>query len=63
MGRPRKKPEDRKDYKLRVPLDEAQRALIEQAAALAHADKAEWARTVLLDAARRIIAKAAQERD
>ncbi|HVS34978.1 MAG TPA: hypothetical protein VMS17_05310 [Gemmataceae bacterium] len=57
MGRPRKKPEDRKDYHLRVPLDEAQRALIDQAAALSRADKAEWARTVLLDAAKRMIAQ------
>jgi len=56
MGRPRKKPEDRKDYHLRVPLDEAQRALIDRAAELAHEDKAEWARTVLLDAAKRMVA-------
>ena len=60
MGRPRKKPENRKDYKLRVPLDAAQRALVEQAVELDGADKAEWARTVLLDAARRRIARGAK---
>ena len=57
MGRPRKRPEDRKDYHLRVPLDETQRALIDQAAALAHEDKAEWARAILLEMAKRKIAK------
>jgi hypothetical protein len=57
MARPPKKPEDRKAYHLRVPLAAQQRALIEEAARLAAADKAAWARTVLLEAARRQVAK------
>jgi uncharacterized protein (DUF1778 family) len=57
MGRPAKKPEDRKTYQLHVPLTEAQHALIKQAVELDGDDKAEWARTILLDAARRRIAK------
>ncbi len=63
MGRPLKKPQDRKTYKLRVPLDAAQRAVIDRAAMLAHVDKAEWARTVLLDAAANLIAKDAKKAD
>jgi hypothetical protein len=58
MARPRKKPEDRKDYHLRVPLTDGQHALIEEAVNLADQDKAAWARAVLLDAARKHIAKA-----
>jgi uncharacterized protein (DUF1778 family) len=61
MGRPAKNPEDRKDYHLRVPLDERQREQIERAAALAHADKAEWARGVLLAAAQKQIARQDQK--
>jgi hypothetical protein len=61
MGRPRKQPENRKSYHLRVPLDESQRTLIDRAASLAHEDKAEWARKILLDAAQRGIAKESQE--
>ena len=58
MPRPPKKPEDRKDYHLRVPLTDAQLALIEQAVRLDGADKAGWARTILLAAARKRIDKA-----
>jgi hypothetical protein len=58
MGRPAKKPEDRKDYHLRVPLNEVQRALIDQAVSLSHEDKAEWARVILLEAAMAQIAEA-----
>jgi uncharacterized protein (DUF1778 family) len=57
MGRPPKKPEDRKTYQLHVPLTGDQHALIKQAVEIAGADKAEWARAVLLDAAKRSIAK------
>lgn len=53
MPRPRKNPEDRKDYHLRIPLTTAQRALIEEACRLAEQDLAGWSRSVLLDAARR----------
>jgi uncharacterized protein (DUF1778 family) len=57
MPRPRKKPEDRKDYHLRIPLTDAQRALIEEAAKVAESDMAAWARTILLEAAKRTVAK------
>jgi hypothetical protein len=57
MARPPKKPEERKAYHLRVPLAAGQRALIEEAAQLANEDKAAWARAILLDAARKQIAK------
>jgi uncharacterized protein (DUF1778 family) len=56
MARLHKKPEDRKDYHLRVPLTPRQRALIEEAAKLDEQDKAGWARAVLLTAAKRAIA-------
>jgi uncharacterized protein (DUF1778 family) len=58
MPRPRKNPEDRKDYHLRVPLTDAQRSLIEEACRLAEQDLAGWSRTVLLDAARRKVRQA-----
>ena len=62
MARPAKNPEERKAYHLRVPLAAQQRALIEEAARLADEDKATWARTVLLEAARRRIAQQQKER-
>jgi hypothetical protein len=58
MGRPPKKPEDRKSYQLHVPLTDAQHALIEQAVKLGDEDKAAWARAVLLDAATKRISRA-----
>jgi hypothetical protein len=57
MGRPPKNPEDRKTYQLHIPLTEAQHATIKQAVELDGMDKAEWARTILLEVARRKIAK------
>jgi len=57
MGRPRKKPGDRKDYHLRVPLTDTQRELVEEAAKLSDQDMAAWARLILLEAAKRRIAK------
>jgi hypothetical protein len=57
MARLRKKPEDRKDYHLRVPLTPGQRALIEDVAKLHGEEKASWARAVLVSAARRTLAK------
>jgi hypothetical protein len=57
MARPPKKPADRKAYHLRVPLAATQRTLIEEAARLADADKAAWARAILLEAARKRLAK------
>jgi uncharacterized protein (DUF1778 family) len=63
MARLHKKPEDRKDYHLRVPLTPGQRALIERAARLDGEDKAGWARPVLLTAAKRTIANSKKEND
>jgi hypothetical protein len=57
MARPAKKPEARKAYHLRVPLAANQRALIEEAARQADEDKAAWARAILLEAARKQLAK------
>jgi hypothetical protein len=61
MVRARKDPHERKDYHLRVPLSATQRALIEKAVRLEGMEKAGWARTVLLTAARRRIAKSEEE--
>jgi uncharacterized protein (DUF1778 family) len=61
MVRSRKNPEERKDYHLRVPLSADQRALIEKAVKLEGAEKAGWARALLLTAARRRIAKSEEE--
>jgi hypothetical protein len=62
MVRSRKNPDERKDYHLRVPLTAAQRALIEKAVQLDRTEKAGWARTILLTAARRRIAKSKGEK-
>jgi hypothetical protein len=62
MVRPAKNPEERKGYHLRVPLAAKQRTLIEEAARLADEDKATWARTVLLAAARKRIAQRQKDR-
>jgi hypothetical protein len=61
MVRSRKNPDERKDYHLRVPLSAEQRALIEKAVKLDGAEKAGWARALLLVAARRRIAKSEEE--
>lgn len=61
MVRSRKNPEERKDYHLRVPLSAEQRGLIEKAVQLDGAEKAGWARALLLAAARRRIAKSEEE--
>jgi uncharacterized protein (DUF1778 family) len=61
MAGKHKKPEDRKSYHLRVPLTPGQRSLIEDAAKLNEEDKAGWARSVLLTAAKRAIAKNKEE--
>jgi uncharacterized protein (DUF1778 family) len=58
MPRPKKNPEDRKSYHLRVPLTDAQRELVEQACKIEDQDLAGWARSLLLDAAKRSIRKA-----
>ena len=61
MPRPEKKPEDRKSHHLRVPVNEAQKELIEQACSLEDQDFAAWARAILLDAAKRAIGKHARQ--
>jgi hypothetical protein len=61
MARQRKNPEERKDYHLRVPLNAHQRAVIEEAARLEGEEKAGWARTLLLTAAKRRIAQSKKE--
>lgn len=62
MGRPAKKPEDRKTYQLHVPLTDAQHALIKQAVELDGKDKAEWVRGILLEAAKRRISRVSKEK-
>jgi hypothetical protein len=57
MPRPRKSPEERKDYHLRVPLTREQLAVIEEAARLEDDGLAGWSRAVLLAAARKRIDK------
>jgi hypothetical protein len=61
MAQARKKPAERKDYHLRIPLSAVQRALIEKAVALEGLEKAGWARALLLAAARRRIARNEKE--
>ena len=57
MGRHKKNPEDRKSYHLRVPLNDAQRSLIEEVCRANGQDLAAWSRAVLLDAAQRFVKK------
>lgn len=53
MARPPKKPEDRKTANMKLPMTEAEKLLIEQAAAVDGAKPVTWARDLLLKAARR----------
>jgi hypothetical protein len=57
MGRPRKYGDLRMDTDLRIPLTTDQKALIDAATADEAGGKAEWARAVLLAAAKRKLAK------
>jgi hypothetical protein len=57
MGRPRKDPDLLMNLPLRILLTAEQKALIEEAARLNQSDVAAWARPILLDAARSMIAK------
>ena len=61
MAGRQKKPEDRKSYQMRVPLTAGQRALIEEAIKLDLAEKAGWARAILITAAKRTIAQNNEE--
>jgi uncharacterized protein (DUF1778 family) len=58
MARPIKDKSERKDYDLRVPLTEAQKDMIIQAARIEGEDRATWARSILLDAAKRTVGRA-----
>ena len=51
MARPPKNKADRKDAELRIPVTDAQKATIVQAARRVGEDMAMWARRVLLEAA------------
>lgn len=48
MGRPPKLPEERRKQGMRIPLTDAEKALIEQCAEAADKKPATWARQVLL---------------
>jgi hypothetical protein len=51
MARPPKEKADRKEAELRIPVTEAQKAAIVNAARSAGEDMAAWARRILLEAA------------
>ena len=57
MARPPKKAELRMDRNLVIPVTAMQRELVNQGAAAAGQDMATWARPILLNAAKREIAK------
>jgi hypothetical protein len=57
MARPRKHGQLRMDTDLRIPLTSEQKALIDEATADEAEGKAAWARAILLEAAKRKIAK------
>jgi hypothetical protein len=57
MARPRKYGELPMDTDLRIPLTSEQKALLDEATADEPEGKAAWARVILLDAARRKLAK------
>jgi uncharacterized protein (DUF1778 family) len=57
MARPLKKPELRMDKNLMISVTVAQRDLVNQGAAAAGKDMATWARPILVEAAKREIAK------
>jgi hypothetical protein len=57
MARPRKYGELPMDTDLRIPLTSEQKALLDEATADEPEGKAAWARTILLDAAHRKLAK------
>jgi hypothetical protein len=52
-GRPPKAPEDRKETSMRIPITEAEKEAIEQAAKAREVKPITWARDVLLRAAKR----------
>ena len=56
MARPRKSDSERKTVDLRIPLTEAQKALVLQAAQAEGVDMATWARPLILRAAQEQLA-------
>jgi hypothetical protein len=52
MGRPPKKAKDRKDVDLRISVTSEQKRLVVEAAQMDQLDMAEWARAILLQAAK-----------
>lgn len=54
-GRPPKKPSDRKDKYLRIPVTTGQKGAVVKAAEKSGQDLATWARAVLLAEAERVI--------
>jgi hypothetical protein len=57
MGRPRKYIDQALSTDLRIPVTPEQKALIQEAVGLDGIDMAAWARTILLDSAKRRIAR------
>lgn len=58
MGRPFKKPEDRKTTDIRIPMREADKRLVEEAMALDGQQLATWARDLILTEAQNLLAAA-----
>jgi hypothetical protein len=58
MARPPKKPELRMDKNLMIPVTASQHGYVNRGAATAGMDMATWARPILIEAAKREIAKA-----
>lgn len=56
-GRPPKPPEERKSADVKIPLTEAEKSLIWEAANIDDAKPVPWSRKIILDAARRRVAK------
>jgi uncharacterized protein (DUF1778 family) len=63
MGRPPKNKKDRKDVDLRISVTAEQKQLIVAAAGLDQLDMAEWARAILLKAAKQRHDRDAHERE
>lgn len=53
MSRPPKKPEDKKTANMKLPMTEAEKTLIEQAAAVDGEKPVTWARNAILRVAKR----------
>jgi hypothetical protein len=53
MARPPKDPSERKDVDLRIPMTEAQKRIVSEAASADQSDVAAWVRPIVLMAAER----------